>query len=122
MSTFGKTLLGWLLCSGLVGDVSSADARLPSSVKAVLKSHCFKCHGPEKQKGKIRLDTLSTDFIKDRAAAETWHDTMNVVQIGEMPPDDEPDLTSEQRKVLVDWIRGKLHAAAKAQKLVVPVR
>ncbi len=117
MSTFGKTLLGWLLCSGLVGDVSSADARLPSSVKAVLKSHCFKCHGPEKQKGKIRLDTLSTDFIKDRAAAETWHDTMNVVQIGEMPPDDEPDLTSEQRKVLVDWIRGKLHAAAKAQKV-----
>jgi len=81
-----------------------------------LKSHCFKCHGPEKQKSDIRLDTLSTDFINHRAVAETWHDAMNVIQLGEMPPDDEPDLTTAQRKVLVDWIRAKLHAAAKSSK------
>ena len=27
-------------------------------VKAIFEKSCFKCHGPEKQKGKLRLDSL----------------------------------------------------------------
>jgi hypothetical protein len=27
-------------------------------VRPVLKQFCFRCHGPEKQKAKLRLDTL----------------------------------------------------------------
>lgn len=103
-------------CFALASEGRSADSVFPAPVKEVLKSHCFKCHGPEKQKSDIRLDTLSTDFINQRAAAETWHDAMNVIQLGEMPPDDEPDLTTVERKVLVDWIREKLHTAAKSSK------
>lgn len=81
---------------------------LPPEVRAVLEEHCYKCHGPEKQKSKIRFDTLSTNLIKDRAAAETWHDALDVIHLGEMPPEDEPPLSSEERTVLTGWIQGQI--------------
>jgi mono/diheme cytochrome c family protein len=28
-------------------------------IKSLFESSCFKCHGPEKQKGKVRLDSLA---------------------------------------------------------------
>ena len=56
-----------------------------TQVYPILEAHCFKCHGEKKQKGDLRLDTLSTDFLNDRAAAETWHDIRDVLNLGEMP-------------------------------------
>jgi hypothetical protein len=80
----------------------------------ILKSRCIKCHGADKQKGDIRLDNLSTDFIKDRPAAETWHDASNLLKKGEMPPEDARELSREQRAILIAWIDKKLHDAVKA--------
>jgi mono/diheme cytochrome c family protein len=34
---------------------------LEESAMQVMESHCFSCHGPKKQKGKLRLDTLETN-------------------------------------------------------------
>ncbi len=30
--------------------------------EAFLEKHCIRCHGPEKEKGDLRLDRLSRDF------------------------------------------------------------
>ena len=38
-------------------------------------------------------DTLSPNVRKDRRAAETWHDVRDAVNLGEMPPSDEPEQT-----------------------------
>jgi hypothetical protein len=46
------------------------------SVKPVLAKRCFRCHGPEKQKGKLRLDQLDPDMVNG-IGAETWHDALN---------------------------------------------
>ena len=67
--------------------VLRADEVFKKDVLPMLQKHCVKCHGPEKQKGKLRLDILSTDFLKDRAAAETWHDASDQVKLGKMPPE-----------------------------------
>lgn len=88
----------------------------PPEVHAVLQKHCFACHGEKKQKGDIRLDTLSIDFLKDRAASEIWHDALNVVSTGEMPPEKEPRPSEEARSVLTGWIRGQMTAALAATK------
>jgi hypothetical protein len=88
----------------------------PPDVHAVLQKHCFACHGEKKQKGDIRLDTLSTDFLKDRAASEIWHDALDVVSIGEMPPEDEPRLSEQERGLLTSWIRRQMDAALAATK------
>ncbi len=52
---------------------------LPKAVDHVLPTHCYGCHGPKKQKAKIRFDTLASDFIRNRRAAETWHDALDAV-------------------------------------------
>lgn len=85
-------------------------------VLPLLKSHCVRCHGPKKQESRIRLDTLSTDLVKDRAAAEYWHEVLNVLNAGEMPPEDEKELTAEQRKILTTWVSAAIRKAIEAQR------
>ena len=76
-----------------------------------MEQHCYGCHGPDKKKSDVRLDTLSTDLVVDRAAAETWHDALHALQLGEMPPEDEEPLTQEKREILSGWIQHKIDAA-----------
>ena len=85
-------------------------------VLPLLKSHCVRCHGPKKQESRIRLDTLSTDLVQDRAAAEYWHEVLNVLNAGEMPPEDEKPLTAEQRKILTKWVSTAVNKAVEAQR------
>ena len=84
-----------------------------NDVFPILKKHCIKCHGLEKQKGDVRLDTLSIDFLKDRTAAETWHDASDQIKLGEMPPEEEDPLSSEDRKIITEWIDRELSESFK---------
>ena len=93
-----------LIAFPLSASESSAPGNFEKDVRPILEKHCFKCHGPEKQKSDIRLDTLSIDLIKHRPDAETWHDVLNALNLGEMPPEDEPGLSSAERQVLTGWI------------------
>jgi hypothetical protein len=87
-----------------------------SQVKPVLQAHCFKCHGEQEQKGDLRLDTLSSNFAQDRRAAERWHDVRDAINLGEMPPEDEPDLSSQDRRLLTTWIDDQIEALAASEK------
>ena len=80
-------------------------------VLPILAKHCFKCHGAEIQENKVRFDTLSIDLVSDRAAAETWHDALNSLDLGEMPPHDEPELSNNDHESLTSWIRQQLKVA-----------
>ena len=82
-------------------------------VRPILTERCFRCHGPEKQKGKLRLDQLDPDMVNGNSA-ETWHDALNQLNLGEMPPEDEPQLTSKERTTLTQWLNSELKQAAKA--------
>ena len=95
-------------CSGAID--------FPSQVLPILEEHCFKCHGEKKQKGKLRLDTLSPDLLKSRIAAETWHDVRDALNLGEMPPEEEPELSREKRQILVGWVNQEIDALIEAKK------
>ena len=47
----------------------SAAPNFAKAVRPVLERRCFSCHGPKEQKGKLRLDTLSTALVQDARAA-----------------------------------------------------
>ena len=81
----------------------------------MLQKHCFGCHGPKKQKGKIRLDQLDPDLVKGKST-ETWHDALNMLNLGKMPPEDEPQLSPEERRKLVGWLTRELRRAADARR------
>ncbi len=98
---------------------SSAVERQPDfqrDVLLALKKHCFKCHGPKKQKSDLRLDDLSIDLLNDRPASETWHDVLNSLNRGEMPPEDEPQFSDAERRAVIGWLTRELDRVAEAQR------
>jgi len=53
--------------------------------EAFLETHCLRCHGPETEKGDLRIDQLSRDF-KLGADTHHWAEVIEQVNSGEMPP------------------------------------
>lgn len=92
-----------------VGDAYQRD------VRPLLAELCFECHGAEKQKGDIRFDTLQPD-LTDQGEVELWHDAMDQINLGEMPPRKANQPNSEQRKALVAWMSDALRHAAESSR------
>ena len=64
----------------------------------------------------MRLDNLSTDLINNRAAAEYWHEVLNVLNAGEMPPKKERKLSAKERDILTRWVAAAVKKATDAQR------
>jgi hypothetical protein len=76
-------------------------------VQPFIKEHCVTCHGPEKQKGKLRLDTLANDF-GDPALTAKWKEVVNSINGHEMPPEDEPQPAPEAAAKFAAWLEMEL--------------
>ena len=87
-------LIGFALS---VANPLSASEDFDTLVTPFLEEHCLKCHGEEKQKGDIRLDTLSRDFTKGEFAI-IWQDVSDMLVLGDMPPEDEPRPTPQENQ------------------------
>jgi mono/diheme cytochrome c family protein len=83
------------------------------SVEPLLKKSCLACHGPEKAKGRFRIDQLNPDLLHG-PDAERWREVFSALSKSEMPPEDEPDyaLADADRGRMVDWLSGELNAAS----------
>jgi mono/diheme cytochrome c family protein len=83
------------------------------SVGPMLKKSCIACHGPEKAKGRLRIDQLNPDLLHG-PDAERWREVFHALSKSEMPPEDEPDfaLAAADRGSMVDWLSAELNAAS----------
>ena len=86
-----------------------------NQIKPIIENYCYKCHGQEKQKGDMRFDNIDWDMVNG-FDAEKWNMMLSQVNLGEMPPDDEPQLSNDDRRILVDWITKNLDKAAEAKQ------
>ena len=98
-----------------VARTDDAIANFRSKVQPLMKQLCYRCHGDAKQEANLHLGRLNTDLVVG-SDAEAWHDVLNKINLGEMPPEDEPQPTEEQRKVITQWITAELKRAAAAKK------
>lgn len=84
-------------------------------IKPIFEKSCVKCHGAEKQKGKLRLDSLEASLkggengesiVKGDSAKSTLvHTIARLDPDSAMPPDGKGDpLTKEQIGVIRAWI------------------
>ena len=94
---------------------SAKDVTYDKDIKPIFQKSCFKCHGPEKQKGKLRLDSLEASLkggedkviqTGDSAQSILVH---NIARIGDeddwMPPTDKGEpLTKDQVALVRAWI------------------
>ncbi|MCH2387494.1 MAG: DUF1587 domain-containing protein, partial [Opitutales bacterium] len=94
-----------------VANPLSASEDFDTLITPFLEEHCLKCHGEEKQKGDIRLDTLSRDFTKGEFAI-IWQDVSDMLVLGDMPPEDEPRPTAQEINLITKAIDTELRSAA----------
>ena len=99
------------------GDVPKAKlAAFQTRVEPVLKRVCFGCHGPEKQKGKLRIDALDPDLLKGKDVS-WWLEVFDVISNGEMPPEDSKvQLTDAEKARIVDWLSGEILVASQVRR------
>ena len=67
MKRFYWLMVSVFMSGSLVHSEEAPVSRLATfegEVEPVLKRVCVGCHGPEKQKGKFRVDTLDPDLVK----------------------------------------------------------
>lgn len=73
-------------CLPLIASLAFASGvRAAEPYDAFLEKHCIACHGPDKEKGDLRIDQLSRDF-KLGADTHHWAEVIEQVNSGEMPP------------------------------------
>ena len=66
------------------------------SVQTFLVKHCTVCHGAEKPKAKLRVDDLIGKQF-DAADHKRWQNILEMVDLGEMPPPQQPQPTEHER-------------------------
>ncbi len=86
-----------------------------SFVKPLFAEKCVKCHGGGKVKGKVNLKKLeSLEHVL--AQPELIKEAIEVVEVGDMPPEDEPGLDERQRTKLVAELKSLLRASVAADE------
>ena len=92
------------------------DVTYSKDIQPIMEKSCYKCHGSEKQKGKLRLDSYEAAMKggEDGKIIEAGNSAkslivQNVARIGDeddwMPPVDKGDpLTKEQVGLIHAWI------------------
>lgn len=99
-------------------------AALTEPHRTFLATHCQGCHGPEKQKGRFRVDDLPL-AIADLPTAERWQKILNALNAGEMPPEDETQPAPEAKANFLDDLAQAMVAARRRlgdQKGVIALR
>ena len=71
----------------------------------IFKEYCISCHGPEKQKGEIRLDRIDEEFFSNTERLKTL---IGVLEEKEMPPRKKKQPAIELRAEMVKTLKLKL--------------
>ncbi|SVB73274.1 uncharacterized protein METZ01_LOCUS226128, partial [marine metagenome] len=83
------------------------------AIVPLLKRYCLNCHSTEKQKGELDLERFS-NMRAVRTAPRVWIKVVEMMEDGEMPPKKKAQLSPEERKMFLGWVRNYLDAEALA--------
>jgi len=99
------------------GDAGTgASGEYASVIQPIFEAKCYQCHGPEKQKGDYRMDTIEGLFtageseldpiVKGNAVESYLVETITVPDDDDiaMPPDGKDRLTPEEVLAIMRWI------------------
>lgn len=84
-----------------VVEAASDTTGFAETMQPFLKKHCFECHGPVRQKSRIRFDKLTTYRPED---GTLWTKVHEAISSGEMPPEDQPQPSAADKTKVLSWI------------------
>jgi len=108
---FILTAISFLFAVSIV----SGSAKFESQILPILETKCFKCHGQDKQKSDLRLDSVTGInkggnsgeplFVRGNSSKSLIAHLINSDDLEErMPPEGETELTIEERALISEWI------------------
>lgn len=107
----------------LAGNLLAEADSFQQIIAPAIHKHCAKCHGQaDDVEGEVNLTGLkSADLTKN---VELTRKLIDVLDLGEMPPEDEPQLEDKLRRQLVTELKSILHAAVMQKGLYThtPIR
>jgi hypothetical protein len=103
------------LCFPLLTIAAEPDLRtFKSKIEPILVQYCYQCHGPEGE-ASPQLSELDPDLFRG-VDGETWHDALNRLNEGKMPPAEGLPLPIAKRKRLVNWLTTEMDRATEARR------
>ena len=89
----------------LVGFLLPVALQAEPKLEQFFAQNCVKCHGPEKQKGKVRLDKPVGALFADEELLEI---IAAVLEAGEMPPESAPQPTATARAEALQMVQEQI--------------
>ena len=89
------------------------------TIAPLFEQNCVKCHGGEKTKGKVNLMEIRSqaDIL---AKPELIKELIEVIDFGDMPPENEQPLSEEQRTATILLLKDFMRQAAADSKRKKP--
>jgi mono/diheme cytochrome c family protein len=84
-------------------------------IRAFLARSCLECHGPEKAKGKFRVDQLDYT-LSAKGAQERWLAVREQVTTGVMPPKAKPRPAKGEIDAVASWVDSKIVGVENARR------
>lgn len=110
-----RTLACIFLATGFLAAQTHAQANdsftVPSSVANILQKHCLDCHGNGAAEGDVQLDLLAKFGANERLSLLTR--VQEQLHLNQMPPEEEPQPTDQDKQQLVTWITSVLAEAGR---------
>lgn len=118
MKCIGILVLLGSLCLGKETDVAEFNER----IKPFLSEHCVRCHGEKKQKADFTVHDID-GLISQGKDVERWEKILELVSLGDMPPEDEDQPSKVERSRVQGWIATELAKIGRghdSSKLALP--
>ena len=94
---------------------SAEENQFQELIAPVIRTHCIKCHGKSDEiEGEIDLFKMTNEGIMQQP--ELIRKLIHVLDLEEMPPEDEPQITSAQRQKMVRELKVILKVAVANQQ------
>ncbi len=99
-----------ILCGTAVAETptTEVDKTFAQAVTPFLEKHCVRCHGPKKQEAKFVVHGLTSTLAGKNL--DIFENSLEMVDIGDMPPEDEPQPSKAERERFVGWVSTQLQA------------
>lgn len=102
-------VIGFLIAPGnaFATELPQASHLPELELQPFLQTYCVQCHGPEEQSSQVRFDQVSWTITRNDEA-QRWQDVLDVLNGGDMPPEDAKQPESEELARMLDLLTGAL--------------